>query len=104
MGDASRSRTSARRSPCLARCRGSNDDADGRRRMTVTDHAPGPPGLSGIRNLTRFAGKQLVFLRELADAHGDVVEMKMLGGRWFMISHPDDIETLLVGNARIMAR
>jgi cytochrome P450 len=72
--------------------------------MTVTEHAPGPPGLYGIRNLTRFAGNQLVFLRELADAHGDVVEMKMLGGRWFVISHPDDIETLLVGNARIMAR
>jgi cytochrome P450 len=66
--------------------------------------APGPPGLYGVRNLVRFARDQLVFLRELADAHGDVVEMKFLGAPVFLVSHPDDVEAVLVKHARVMLR
>jgi len=67
-------------------------------------HTPGPPGLYGMRNLARFSTGQLTFLRELADKHGDVTHLKMLGQHWFLVSHPDDIEFLLVASARIMGR
>ena len=60
-----------------------------------TARASGPPGPFGLRNLARFATGQLELLRELADTYGDVVEMKILGGRWFLVSHPDDIEHLI---------
>jgi len=70
----------------------------------ASDHAPGPPGRFGLRNLARFARTQLGFLRERADRHGDVVQIRMLGGRWFLVSNPEDIESLLVANARIMGR
>ena len=76
--------------------------------MTTSRPAPQTPGPSGggygVRNLLRFAGNPLAFLRELADLHGDVVQVKMPAGRWFLVCHPDDIEALLVGNARIMGR
>jgi cytochrome P450 len=57
-----------------------------------------------MRNLVRIARDQLAFLRELADTHGDVVHIRLLGGHWFLVSHPDDIESLLVTHARVMGR
>jgi len=60
-------------------------------------------GLFGLRNLARFATDQLGFLRELAD-RGDIVEISMLGKPWFVVSHPDDVETILVKQARVMGR
>ena len=66
--------------------------------------APGPPGIYGVRNVMRFAREQLAFLRELADEHGDVAEMLVLGTPFFLVSHPDLIEALLVKHARIMGR
>jgi cytochrome P450 len=57
-----------------------------------------------MRNLARFAYDQLAFLLELADVYGDVVHLKMLGGHWFLVSHPDDIEALFVRHARVMGR
>jgi cytochrome P450 len=68
------------------------------------EHAPGPRGAYGLRNLFRFATDQLGFLRELADGYGDVVEIHMLGRPWFLINHPEDIETCLVKEARSMGR
>lgn len=65
---------------------------------------PGPPGIYGLRNIARFAHNQLTFLRELADQYGDVVEMKVLGSSFFVVSHPDDIESVLVKHARVMLR
>jgi cytochrome P450 len=65
---------------------------------------PGPPGVFGLRNILRFAGDQLVFMRELADRYGDVVEMKVLGRPFFLVSHPDDVEAVLVKHARVMLR
>jgi cytochrome P450 len=77
-------------------------------RASISPHdttpTPGPPGRYGVRNLVRFATNQLGFLRDLAATHGDVVHMRMLGERWFLVSHPEDIEAVLVTNARIMAR
>jgi cytochrome P450 len=65
---------------------------------------PGPPGVFGLRNLARFARDQLALLRDAADTYGDVAAMKLLGQRFFLVSHPDDIEAVLVKHARIMLR
>lgn len=65
---------------------------------------PGPPGILGLRNLHRFATGQLPLLQRLAEEHGDIVRIKVLGRPWFMINHPDDIEAVVVKNARIMLR
>jgi cytochrome P450 len=67
-------------------------------------HAPGPPGIYGVRNLVRFARHQLVVMRDLADRYGDVVEMKVLGKPFFFVSHPDDVEAVLIKHARSMQR
>jgi cytochrome P450 len=67
-------------------------------------YAPGPHAFYGVRNLVSFAGNQLTFLRKMADDYGDVVHFKMLGGHWFLVSHPDDVENLIVTNARILGR
>ncbi len=66
--------------------------------------APGPPGYLGVSNVVRFVSNQLVFLRELADRHGDVVALRLLGRPWFLVSHPDDIEAVMVTHARVMLR
>jgi cytochrome P450 len=64
----------------------------------------GPGGLYGVRNLLRFTTLQLRWLRQMADEHGDIVPVKMLGQQWFIVSHPDDIERMLVKDARVMKR
>ena len=71
---------------------------------TSRRRAPGPKSRFGARNLLHFARNQLSFLRELADAYGDVAHIKLFGGHWFLVSHPDEIENLLVKQARIMGR
>ena len=73
-------------------------DSSSRRR------APGPPGLYGARNLVRFTRDPLGRLRELSDQYGDMVEMKFLGKPFFLVTHPDDVEAVLVKHARIMLR
>lgn len=65
---------------------------------------PGPPGRLGLRNVVRFVSAPLPTLRALSDRYGDVVRMKVLGQAWVLISHPDDIETVVLKNARIMLR
>lgn len=65
---------------------------------------PGPPGNLGLRNLARFVTDQLDLLRDLSSRYGDTVRMKVLGTPWFLISHPDDIEKIMVEHARIMVR
>ena len=64
----------------------------------------GPSGTFGVRNLVRFVRGKLPWLQSLAAEHGDIVQMKMLGEWWFIVSHPDDIERMLVKDARIMQR
>jgi cytochrome P450 len=72
----------------------------------ITTHTPltGPSGTFGARNLVRFVRGQLPWLQGLATKHGDIVKMKMMGSWWFVISHPDDIERMLVKDARVMQR
>jgi cytochrome P450 len=64
----------------------------------------GPPGVYGLRNLVRFVSAPLPTLRALPDRYGDIVRMKVLGRPWFLVRHPDDIEAVVVKNARIMLR
>lgn len=66
--------------------------------------APGPGGLFGLRNLFRITTDQLDFLREIRDRHGDVAVLRLLGRPWFLVSHPDDVETVFVKHARVMGR
>jgi len=66
--------------------------------------APGPPGRLGVRNLVGFLSDQLGMMRSLTGRYGDVVELLLLGRRWILISHPDDIESVMVGHARILRR
>jgi len=71
--------------------------------MQATTHASGPPGIFGVRNLVRFTMLQLRWLRQMAE-YGDVVPVKMFGEQWFIVNHPDDIEKMLVKDARVMKR
>jgi cytochrome P450 len=66
--------------------------------------APGPDGSFGARNFVRFALDQLGWLREIADRHGDTVELKIAGKPWFLVSHPEQIEEVFVKHARVMLR
>jgi len=72
----------------------------------VTSRPPptGPSGKFGVRNLVRFVRGNLPWLQSLATEHGDIVRMRMLGSWWFIVSHPDDIERMLVKDARVMRR
>jgi cytochrome P450 len=72
----------------------------------ITSPAPltGPTGTFGVRNLVRFVRGQLPWLQGLATEHGDIVRLKMAGKWWFIFSHPDDIERVLVKDARVMQR
>lgn len=65
---------------------------------------PGPRGMYGLRNVARFTTDSLGFLTELKLEHGDVVGMKLLGKPWFLLSHPDDIETCFIKHAKSMGR
>jgi cytochrome P450 len=65
---------------------------------------PGPPGRFGLRNLARITTNQLDFLRDVRDRYGDVARMRILGGTWFVVSHPDDIDAVFVKHARVMGR
>ena len=67
-------------------------------------HAPGPPGRYGLRNVASFMRDPLAFLRGLSARYGDIVQLKLLGTPYFVLSHPDDIEAVLVQHARSMGR
>ena len=72
--------------------------------MTAAVSPSGPAGIYGVRNILRFTTLQLRWLRQMADEHGDLVPVKMLGQQWFIVSHPEDIEKMLVKDARVMVR
>jgi cytochrome P450 len=71
---------------------------------TAMTKAPGPPGTFGLRNSYRLSSNPLRFLREMADEHGDVVQMSLVGTPWFMLNHPADIEQALVKLSKSMGR
>ncbi len=72
--------------------------------MSRDQAPPGPPGALGLRNLYGFSTNALEFLTHLRARYGDIVRLKLLGKPWFLISHPDDIESVLVKHSKIMVR
>ena len=50
----------------------------------------------GLRNVHAMLRHPLEHLQRLAEQHGDIVEMPMLSQTWLILSHPDDVEALLV--------
>ena len=65
---------------------------------------PGPTSHFGLRNLARFARDQLAMLDDVARTYGDVARVELLGQQYYLVSHPDDIEAVLVKHARVMLR
>jgi len=66
--------------------------------------APGPKSAYGIRNVGHYMRDPLTWLRDLKERYGDFVEFEMLGDRWYVLFHPDDIETVLVKRAKQVKR
>ncbi len=73
-------------------------------RQPLPSPIPGPPGRFGLRNALRLSGNELPALQRLAERYGDVVQLRVMGSRWVLISHPDDIETVLVKSAKKVVR
>lgn len=65
---------------------------------------PGPRDVWGLTNVYRWSTDTLGLLTGLKERHGDMVQMKVLGKPWILVSHPNDIETALVKNAKVMGR
>jgi cytochrome P450 len=70
----------------------------------ATPAPAGPGGHYGLRNTVRFASDPLAWLRKMADQYGDFVSTRVLGRPWILLSHPEDIERVLVREAPIMKR
>jgi len=67
--------------------------------------APGPStSFLGLRATAGYAKNPLAWMRQLRDTYGDLAETQVLGRPWFLVSHPDDIEWVLVKNAKKMKR
>jgi cytochrome P450 len=54
------------------------------------------PGVLGLRHMRAFLRDPLGFMTRAARAQGDVAGMRMLGQDYYLLSHPDDVESLLV--------
>ena len=66
-----------------------------------TLHAPpGPKGHLLGDNLREYARDPLGFLSHCARAYGDVVQLRFMGQMFYLLSHPDLIEYVLVENNR----
>jgi cytochrome P450 len=58
----------------------------------------------GIRPVLSFARDPLRFLQEAKAHHGDLASLRVAGGRWLIVSHPEDVESLLVHHAGDLVR
>jgi len=72
-----------------------------RNKMVGTLHAPpGPKGHLIGDNLREYAKDPLGFLSSCAREYGDVVKLRFMGQTFYLLSHPDLIEYVLVENNR----
>jgi len=69
-----------------------------------TTSVKGPPGRFGLRNFGLFIRSPLVFLQELTEKYGDLVDVKLPMGRWLIVNHPANIEHTLVDHAADVGR
>ncbi|MFW5978079.1 MAG: PfkB family carbohydrate kinase, partial [Halohasta sp.] len=60
---------------------------------------PGPNGVPVLGNSHQFADDPFAFLDACADAYGDVVGFDLGPQPLYMLTHPRDIERVLVGEA-----
>ena len=73
-------------------------------KAALRTEAPGPNNRWGIRHVFGFARDPLGLMRSMRDEYGDVVEMKVANVPWFLVSHPDDVERVLVKLAKSVKR
>jgi cytochrome P450 len=59
---------------------------------------PGPPALPLLGHAPAFLRDKLGFLTRSAASYGDVVRLR-IGGRTYLLTHPDDIKHVLVSNS-----
>lgn len=72
-----------------------------RNEMVGTLHAPpGPKGRLIGDNLREYAKDPLGFLSSCAREYGNVVKLRLMGQTFYLLSHPDLIEYVLVDNHR----
>jgi cytochrome P450 len=58
----------------------------------------------GLRNVHGMLRRPLPLLQRLTEDHGDVVDIPMLGDKWLLLNHPDDIEQFLVAQHASLVR
>ena len=68
--------------------------------MSTLKLPPGPKGRPVLGNMLGYARDPLGFLTRCSREHGDVVRLRFPGTLAYLISHPDDVEQVLVKNSR----
>ncbi len=63
---------------------------------------PGPAGLPVLGSILSFSRDPLVFMSNAAAAHGDRVAFRLGGYPLLQLNHPDDVESVLLKNAKSM--
>ncbi|WP_254542966.1 cytochrome P450 [Halomarina pelagica] len=65
---------------------------------TLGPRPPGPDGLPILGNTVAYARDPFGFTTRAAEEHGDVVYIETAGRPFYQLTHPDDIEYVLVHN------
>lgn len=66
--------------------------------------APGPTGADMLRGIRTISADPLAFLAEQWHRHGDVVQFPIPTPPTYLVCHPDDVRTVLVGAARVTSK
>jgi len=65
-----------------------------------TIYPPGPKGDLLLGNLPEYRKDPLQYQKDAANAYGDVVHMRWVNRHAYLVSHPDDVQQVLVDDAR----
>src|SRR5436309_15698006 len=68
--------------------------------MPSTRLPPSPPGHLLLGHIPAFTRERLGFLERCAREYGDLVSFRLGPRRFVLLSHPQDVEALLVANSR----
>jgi len=60
---------------------------------------PGPKGVPLLGNTAQYARDPFRFMTAVGEAYGDVARLELAGEPTFMLTNPDDVETVLVGDS-----
>jgi cytochrome P450 len=72
--------------------------------VTAADRAPGPRRYPVVGNLLPFMWDPLGYVTRIAREHGDVALVHMGGLPFYLVSHPDAIEDVLVTHKRSFSK